>query len=800
MRRFAVLLGATAPATAAALSATFFGLGLGSYVFGRLATRLSRPLRAFALLELATGLTALALEPSLAALQRAQAWLYAASGPGEWWLLAGRAGLAMLAVSPPAICMGGTLPLLAQHVAARAESLGVRAGGLYAVNTFGAALGALAVPTWLLPRLGAQGALAATAATSLMVGAGAAALAQRTPARAPGPAVRPPGHEARVPFVPVALAFASGLITIGFEALAARAFALVHENSVYSFASVVAVFLLGLAMGAALSRAALARGVTPRALLTAGWGGAGATIALVPASFVKLTGLDYLPGGSLLGHELHLVLLAGSVLLVPCVLSGLALPALMQELGESRGAGGPAIGIVLAANTVGAILGPLLSLFLLAPEVGLWGAVVAVGGVSVACGLVAAPGAGRPAHALLAAAAVVALGATLLAPPTSLPRTSLSGGERLLEVREGALGTVAVVERGGQRRIKLNNYYVLGGTAAATTERLQGHIPLLLHPHPDRVAFLGIGTGISLSAVRLHPVKEAVALELVPEVIEAASRWFADANLGVLSDPRVRVRAEDARSYLGATPDRFDVVVGDLVVPWRRGEASLYTRESFEAVRRVLAPGGLYCQWLPLYQLAEPEFDSIVASFLDVFPLSTLWHGGFDAGAPSLALIGHTTAIDVAAADRRVGRLAATRGLGNPYLSHPAGLWLYFIAPLDPSDRRLRDAPRNSDSRPWVELVSPRLHLRIERGDTRPFVARELKGRLDAMRSAPLPATSAASLDARHLEWRALGAELWGASLLSFEGDDAAADRKGLAALRRLPQELQSAVLGGPRH
>jgi spermidine synthase len=374
----------------------------------------------------------------------------------------------------------------------------------------------------------------------------------------------------------------------------------------------------------------------------------------------------------------------------------------------------------------------------------------------------------------------------------------LTSTDRLLDVREGAFGSVAVVEHDGHRRIKLNNFYVLGGSAAAGDERLQGHIPLLLHPRPERVAYLGLGTGISLSAVRFHPVREAVALELVPEVVSAARDWFADANLGVLTDPRVRVRADDARSFVAATTERFDVVVGDLVVPWRRGESSLYTKDSFEAVRRVLAPGGLYCQWVPLHQISEPEFDSIAASFLDVFPQTTLWKGDFNAGEAVVALVGHTDPRGVvgAAADERTRQLAASPDRGNPYLTHPAGLWLYFAGTLDPSQRRFQAAPRNRDASPWVELASPRLHHRIESGEARAFVARPLKARLDAMRAQPLTGTPVASLDGRYLEWRDRGAEIWEASLLSFEGNDAAADRLALGALARLPAEIQAAVLG----
>src|SRR4029079_10388439 len=119
--------------------------------------------------------------------------------------------------------------------------------------------------------------------------------------------------------------------------------------------------------------------------------------------------------------------------------------------------------------------------------------------------------------------------------------------------------------------------------------------------------------------------------------------------------------------------------------PWRRGESSLYTRDSFEAVRRALAPGGLYCQWVPLYQITEDEFDRLAASFLDVFPQTTLWRGDFSAGEAVVGLIGHTdvNSFEPLRVDERARALMANPDRSNPYLSHPAGLWLYFVGPLN---------------------------------------------------------------------------------------------------------------------
>src|SRR6185503_5491365 len=129
-----------------------------------------------------------------------------------------------------------------------------------------------------------------------------------------------------------------------------------------------------------------------------------------------------------------------------------------------------------------------------------------------------------------------------------IPRVRLSpgSGERVVCLREGPYGTVAVVEDETHRSVVLNNFYLLGGTASTGDERQQGHLPLLLHPHPGRVAFLGMGTGITAGAALLHPVERVVVLELVPEVVHAATEHFAEANLGLARDPRAEIREEDA--------------------------------------------------------------------------------------------------------------------------------------------------------------------------------------------------------------------------------------------------------------
>jgi spermidine synthase len=236
---------------------------------------------------------------------------------------------------------------------------------------------------------------------------------------------------------------------------------------------------------------------------------------------------------------------------------------------------------------------------------------------------------------------------------------------------------------------------------------MQAHLPLLLHPSPRRVALLGLGTGITAAGALFHPLERLTAVELVPEVATAARLYLRDANRGVLDDARTRLVIGDARAYLRTTPDRFDVIVGDLAVPWRPGESALYTLESFAAARRTLAPGGLFCQWVPLFQLSEAELRIVLRTFLAVFPRAQVWRGDFSANEPALALVATAEPIPLDPAIVEGALRVATADSANAHIASADGVWLYFAGVLEPADLADGDTRVNRDDRPWLELLGP---------------------------------------------------------------------------------------------
>jgi spermidine synthase len=680
-RQVGLVLGNTADAVAVVLAAYFAGLAVGQALGGRLARR-SAPLVGYGVCELLAGAWGVALPSVLGAWD-------APPGARVAWCFA-----VLLPATAP---LGATFPLLAEHLSCRTAAGGRPAAIAYAANTAGGVVGVLAASAGGLVVVGVTASSYAAAGACAGCGAIALALARRGGRKAVTPAAPSAGAGWWV-----ALAALSGLATLGLEVLYARMFALVLHNSTTSFGVVLATFLAGLALGAAAA-AALGRRVGPARLAVAA-GGLGAVA--VPASvvlFVRLTALDYFEAGdTAAGYFGGVLALAAAVVLPPVALLGMVLPAVLAGAGT-------AVGRVSAANTLAAAVGAVTAGYLWLPALGLWWA------FGVPAALLALPAVAALAvrGRVVAGGGLAALVAAAVAVAGASPRQPTGGeaarGEEITRRWETPYGWIDVVRsRGdGSFRVRENLHYRHGSTGAnATREYRQGRLPLLLHPAPREVALLGLGTGLTAAPVVAdRGVERAVVVELIPAVVEAA-RLLGNANRGVVDHPKVEVRVDDARHYLRRTDRRFDVVVADLFVPWESRAGYLYTVEHAAAVRRSLRPGGLFCQWVALYQVGPAEFELIADSAAAVFPTVTVWWGQFDTRYGMVALVGSDAPL-VLDPDRLAARFdaaGAPPGGADPELAAPESLPDLFAGTWRPRPgRRL-----NTDEHPWLELTAPR--------------------------------------------------------------------------------------------
>jgi spermidine synthase len=685
-RWFGLGLGQEMPALLAVVAAFFGGCALGAGVLDGPIRRSRRPAVWYAGFEVLIGIWAWV---SIRLIPAAQHVALEAMGlePSGVRQAAVAFGLPFLVLLPATAAMGASFPAMECFVRGQVTT-GRVVGSLYAANTLGAVVGTLASVIVLVPGLGFTGTVAVLGGLNLACAAGLLVLARA----GEKPAVR--SAEARVEGVGLgegkllALLLATGGLGIGLEVVGVRLLKGVLENTVFTFASVLAVYLVGTALGAGWAgRVARVQPLEQRL----GWllGGLGAAcavsgwaLAVAPRVY---RGLRAVMGDSLAGVMAAEGLVAASVFAVPTFLMGATFATLAEAVRDRRGS----VGQALAWNTVGGMLAPLLLGALLFPWLGgKWTVVVLVMGYTLLW-----PGrwTGR---------LVVARGGALvlaLALP-DLDRPGLLPGERLQVARAGIADSVAVVETDeGHRTLRVNNRFTMGGTASANAERRQAHLPLVLHPAPRRALFLGSGTGITAAAATTHPDVTVDSVELAPEVVQVMGE-FAPQNFA--PPGRLRQYVADARRFVRVTTNRYDVIVADLFHPARDGAGALYTREHFAAIAGRLAPGGLFCQWIPLYQVDFETLSLMAGSVAAAFPHvhGFLLRPTVDTPVVGWVGTGESHPVRIAALERRLadpGLRDALRPLGltdawqvlQGYLG-PVAVFLEAGAGADSDDRQ----------------------------------------------------------------------------------------------------------------
>ena len=738
-RAFAFVFGNTTYAVSAVLAAFMAGLALGNWFFGRRVDR--RPgdeLGLYAVLEVGIAVSAVAVIPVLDRLDGLYGLLFRAAPHSLWLLTACRGLLAFLLLLAPSFLMGGTLPVLSRYVIRGRRDLAGGVGALYGLNTAGAAAGCLVTGFLLVEHLGVRGSVAAAAALNLLLAAAflvlRAAHRRRAPGDAPDPETAAPkdGPARTSGLLLLGIAAASGFAALGCEVLWTRLLVFKLKTTTYAFSVMLTTFLTGLGLGGLLlsawERTRGGRGDSAWHRLSGLQAGIG--LSALASIFVigGLEGVDVAADGSWGARTLRQLGLSAAVMLPPTLMMGMSLPLLARLAAPGRGVG-EAVGRVYAANTAGAVLGSLISGFLLAPWLGTQYSLVLLAGVNLclaAAVLGAAPAAVRsraPAWRRSLLGAWAAAGAGLLVLPPDLLLRLYNAGERevdsrarILHAREGAGGITTVHQLpGGDRVISTGSINVAGTTLTLrTTQMLQAHIPALLHPGPRRVLQIGFGSGETAHILSGYPGCSLDVAEISRSVLDEADGFFRDINRGVLRHPSVTPFVTDGASFLRLARSRYDLILNDSIWPYYAGNSGLYTREHFAAGRDRLRPGGLMTSWLPL-DMRLQSFLTILRTFHSVFPHFTIWAANTHYTKHAL-LVGSLEPLRIDAADfldRFADRAAA--GLAPAHLGDPVLLLDCFLTDETGLGAELAGAPLHTVDRPVLEFApsKPSLHAQL---------------------------------------------------------------------------------------
>ena len=734
MRHLSLFFGSDVYAAAITLSVFMGGLSLGSWLAEKFVDRLARPLLAYGLIEILIGGYAFFFTKLLHAFTPVLREIYASSFESAPLAYQGvRIAVAAAVLLVPTTLMGATLPLVVTGFVQRDSELGRYSGLFYAINTLGALVGTLVAAFGLIPSQGISRTTLIAVVINLVVGGGVTLVGAKTPTTKSAPADETSATEAsgwkyqdraaRAALIAIGI---SGMAALALEVVWTRILTLSFSGTVYSFSIMLASFLFGIFYGSRRASKMIDAHPNPVryfGLLEMSLGFFVAALGLLsyiaPAVFAILVwGLTHLAGNNFaFGSIVAQFIVAGLFILWPTILLGATFPAAVRICTRNAQQAGSGAARVYAMNTAGAVLGALLAGFALIPAVGSRNSLIVLAVIFLLNGLylLRSTGERKPWRGVrvvlpIFGTAIVSV-IVLLLPRQTVANYGLQKNTRpeMIYHGEGVAHSVDVVRAANRDIIMM----VDGNTEADTSfiQRrhfiLKGHLPLLLHPAPRDVAVVGLGLGITLSATERNPEVHRIQLiELTPEMPKA-HQHLEELTGGVLKSPKVNLRIDDGRNFFAMTDRQFDMITADPIHPRISGVGYLYTEDYYRSIRRRLKPGGVVCQWMPMYNISRESFDSAFRTFAHVFENATFWyvrgHGLFVATVEPVA-IDYGRLKERAAAAPVAKDLASIEIQGSAqFLSHllmgPAQIRNYLASSKSPT--------LNTDDNAHLEYATP---------------------------------------------------------------------------------------------
>ncbi len=504
----------------------------------------------------------------------------------------------------PTLFMGSTLPILSVYLVRRSRNVGQSVGFLYCVNTIGSATACLLCVLFLMDRMGMQGAVTIAALINFIVGALALCEAWRERgrkdalARSTVPAVEPAPSLMRrsVPELVFAVLLSGfvGYVSLSYEVVWFRAFS-IASNTSPAFALVLGVYLAGIANGALRLRSRFSASLPqPQSMYLISLCTLGAGIlgyALLPLAAYSAT--------TAFGYFYPMLLM----IFVQTTISGMIFPLVCHYGVSPDDNAGAGVSLIYLANILGSVGGTLLTGFVLmdALSISAISALLGMVGVGLA-GLVAWRG-GLPrrrwqaivALAGIAGVAMPALSGTLFDKfyEHLLSNSQIESGTRFVETVENRSGVITVDE-------KLNVYGsgIYDGRLAIDLMNDQNVLvrPFslsLFHPDPEDVLLIGLATGAWEQVIANHPqVKHVTIIEINPGYLQIIRKYPVVASL--LDNPKVEIVIDDGRRWLNRHPERkFDAIIQNTTWYFRPNATNLLSQEYLRLNAGHLRDGGV---------------------------------------------------------------------------------------------------------------------------------------------------------------------------------------------------------------
>jgi len=643
-RLFGLVFGNTTLAVSTVLSAYMLGLASGSIIIGKKTDKMTKHVRAYALLELGIGLTAVLIFILQGVVEQIFSFFYAYLNNVTFLFRLVQFVIAFVLMFPATFFMGGTLPLLGHVVVKEKSKLGCGIGQLYGINTLGAMAGCFATGFILIRTIGISHTVYLTALTNLLI-ATLAFVFYRFFAEIK--VVEPEkkysiesttNREIKIVIWAIAI---SGFTALSYEVLWNRVLVFVLTNSVFAFSVMLTTFLCGISLGGFFGGKWVDKVKKPLVFLgwvecAIGFSGFIAAAVLVNLSWIHDSIFSIGPKTSWWLWNGIRFLEAFLVMFIPTFFMGISFPIAGKIAVPRLERIGSGLGKVYFYNTLGGVIGSFATGFILISLFGTSSTLIIMVLINIFLGFYLLQNerqifARRISYAFLPLVFLLFGAVAYILPPRlfSLAYSHVEKGYPLIDFRDGVEGTVTVHESARSfektRRIDVDGLNVAGSSfILRTLQTLQGHLPLFVRPDAKNVLQIGFGTGQTSHSALFHSIQKFNLVEISKDVLELGDIHFQDLNHGVIKHPNFNCSILDGKNYIKYTQNQFDIIMNDANYAVATSSASLFTKEHFENCRKKLVPGGIVSTWMTV-DLDPEDFVIVLKTFQDIFPYSTLW-------------------------------------------------------------------------------------------------------------------------------------------------------------------------------
>ena len=748
-KKLILLFGMTAPAIGTVLAVYFSGMALGSIILGRAADRISpsannKLYTSFFVFTAIYGF-------SFPLIYKLLNWLILYVNSFQQLDFSGFNPFAfifsMIFLILPSFFLGGGLSVLGKILISNKDAVGKKVSFLYFVDTFGSALGAGLTGYWFIPAFGFNltlfivSCLSMLTAVSLLIAFKKSGLYAGESSVVPARSIEPQGKQLKNKALLYALFF-TGFLALALEVFFTKALILFIGSSTYAFSLILIVFLLGIMLGSATVSVFIDRIKLNYAYLGMILGLLGFWV------FITMHTFEDVPFWYLrvlrVFRTYNFVTMTIAQIVPTCFLifpsaffMGIILPLSINLAKPDFSRLAEGIGKLYFANTFGGVIGSLAAGFIFMQYFGYQKTLVIIALSYFILGIIfilKERSIDLMVKIFLITFPVSFATACLLAPSWS--QSILSFGvfqktpyymsltdeeirakkqkNNIVFYKEG-MSNVVVTTNGKDFAMRVN-----GKADASTfsqdlqTEIMCGALPMMLHPNPEDVLVIGLGSGISLGTVtQFDEPKRIDAIELDPAILEA-SHYFKDHNHDAVHDPRVKMILADARNFLYLTDKKYDVISSEPSNIWVSGNVNLFTKEFYELTKSRLNDDGIMLQWIHTYSLESSDIKAILKTFQQTFPQTYV----FDSlSMGDILIIGSKkkeSILDYNVVSQKFNNKKVRDELWRVYVSDPYELLACLLLDSEHVSEYSKDGEIHADDRPFMEFTASKSITKVK--------------------------------------------------------------------------------------